>query len=300
VAAAVLVGGFASGVARSTRVAFPGGQGLIAFSRQIGSEIDIAVVRPDRSGFRVLIPNAADPAWSPDGSYLAFSRKSSEGDMDLWLANADGTGLRELTSPGSNETEPSWSPDGRRLLYVGEVAGTGEDELFIENSDGSGRVQLTHEGPNDLSTAPAAPKWSPKGDLIAFIRGGFEVAVIRPDGTGERALPGRGLATAVDWSPDGSTLLFDDAAALGLYTDRINGSPAPHLIPGTQHHHYSAAWSPDGSAIVYTAWKHKRNGTRIVNEHADLWLMNADGTMPGPLLRGAAIKTAPDWQPTPG
>jgi Tol biopolymer transport system component len=143
--AVVLAGGFASAVARSSGVVFPGGQGLIAFNRQVGNQTDIAVVRPDRTGFKVLIPNASDPAWSPDGRLIAFSRRSSRGDMDVWIANADGTGQRELTSPGTNESKPDWSPDGKQLVFVGSIPGARLDDLFVENVDGSGRRQLTRD-----------------------------------------------------------------------------------------------------------------------------------------------------------
>lgn len=68
-----------------------------------------------------------DPAWAPDGSRLAFTsdRMASQ---DIWLVNADGTGLMQVTGGGSNETHPAFSPNGRQIAYMSDV--TGATELF--------------------------------------------------------------------------------------------------------------------------------------------------------------------------
>ena len=62
----------------------------------------------------------ADPAWSPDGSQIAFSRVdgSDQGDTDIFVMNVDGSDVRQLTESDAADTRPAWSPDGRSLLIV--------------------------------------------------------------------------------------------------------------------------------------------------------------------------------------
>jgi len=235
--------------AQRARSAFPGANGVIAFNRRMGKETDIAVVRPDRTGLRVLIRNAYGPAWSSDGRFLAFTRRSSEGDTDVWIANADGSGQRDLVSPETNEAEVSWSPDGQRLVIEASAHGTHTDELYIENTDGSGRVQLTHENRQDHQESPGTPKWSPRGDLIVFEEAG-ELFLIQPDGKGQRDLGGDGTAINPDWSPDGTQIVYD-AAGRGnsygswedLYTIAADGHSTSRHVTKPIDDAGNAAWT---------------------------------------------------------
>src|SRR5262249_28541393 len=104
---------------------------------------NIAYVSRSRSGWMIWVINAADsyrrllvdlrgkspievgtPAWSPDGSRLAFAQSTCNHGCDsIFIVNADGTGLRPITRPG-NRWSPAWSPDGSRIafLFNGEAA----------------------------------------------------------------------------------------------------------------------------------------------------------------------------------
>jgi TolB protein len=287
--------------ARSAGRGFPGGQGLIVFSRQTGSETDIAAVRPDRTGLTVLVPNAGAPSWSADGRHLAFARRTDRGDWDLFVAKADGSDERELVDEGSDEVGPAWSPDGAQLVYVGYPARQRDGELFVVNLDGSGRRQLTQDGQD--STTPMSPKWSPNGELIAFTEDGV-VRIVKSDGSGERDLAGDGTVGSVSWSPDGTKILYD-AAGYGngrgawddLYVAAADGRSPAHAITHTLAYESDAEWSPDGTAIVYTVWR-TRNGRNT--GHGDLYLIRADGSKPRPLVRGRASKWGADWQPLDG
>ena len=71
-----------------------------------------------------LGPDAMLPAWSPDGSTIAYARSpdASRGSYDLWLVNPDGTDNRSLTDDPTNELRPAWSPDGKRIALVANGA----------------------------------------------------------------------------------------------------------------------------------------------------------------------------------
>jgi Tol biopolymer transport system component len=127
----------------------------------------------DGSGSRRLLEDGSSPVYSPDGSRIALVRRTgtlggtSEEASDLYVVNADGSGVRRLTNtPGSYEIAPSWDPSGERLAYVrfrlvitgGERPGTGEGVMQI-NADGSCPTKAF----SALSIIPSlsAPTWQP-------------------------------------------------------------------------------------------------------------------------------------------
>jgi len=295
--------GIACAYSGSARSAYPGHNGLIAFNRQIGKDIDIAVVAPDRTGFRVLIRDAYNPAWSPDGRLLAFMRRSSDGDTDIWIANADGSNQRDLFSPDADEAAPSWSPDGQQLVIEAAPHGQSNDELYIENADGSDRIQLTHDTSATSNQSPAVPKWSPTGQLIVFEEGD-NLYLIQPDGQNPNELLDDGTSGNPDWSPDGTHVVFDSAGRSGrygswddIYEFAVDGKSRARNVTDTIDYDGNPVWSPDGTMIVYTIWKTHRG---VSTHHGDLYLTPADGGRRQPLARGAASKWGADWQPVRG
>jgi Tol biopolymer transport system component len=110
----------------------------------------------DGSGSRRIFEDGGSPVYSPDGSRIAFVRSTMEyegnpeGSTDLYVVNADGTGIRRLTrTPGRNELFPSWDPSGERLAYVrfsaaeteAAVFGVG-DALMQINADGTCQTKI--------------------------------------------------------------------------------------------------------------------------------------------------------------
>ena len=100
------------------------------------------------------------PAWSPDGSKIAFARSTRSGTR-LYVIQPNGRGLRRLTTvPAFN---PSWSPDSKRLVFD-----TGR-RIAVVNDDG-GHLQYLTQPPGDAKDVD--PAWSPDGRSIAFVRRG--------------------------------------------------------------------------------------------------------------------------------
>ena len=88
------------------------------------------------------------PAWSPDGTMIAFTR-SSGGDAEIYVMNADGTGQTNLTNnPDADEVSPAWSPDGSKIAYASQT-GTSAGEIYAMNADGSGQTNLTNDPADD-------------------------------------------------------------------------------------------------------------------------------------------------------
>ena len=140
--------------------AFPGRNGLIAWSKVFFSrDAEIFVMAPDGSHQRPLTNNDRtdfDPAWSADGSKLAYS--SSGADADVWVINADGTGEHDVSNdPDGPDIQPAWSSDGSMIAFIKQNFG-GTSALWVMDADGSNQKPLT-----DAETINIHPNWSPDG-----------------------------------------------------------------------------------------------------------------------------------------
>jgi TolB protein len=101
------------------------------------------------------------PAWSPDGREIAFRRMLGEMNSEVFLANSDGSGVRNLSRHPAFDGWPAWSPDGNRIAFASNR--NANYQIFVMNRDGSDvRLVANTEG------RATAPKWSPDGKTIYF------------------------------------------------------------------------------------------------------------------------------------
>jgi len=87
----------------------------------------------------------AMPAWSPDGTKLAFVRRTTNPgspDDGLWVINADGSGLQQLTGDRGTEENPAWSPDGGQILYDSDDGEPGNLDIWVVSSNGTNPRRL--------------------------------------------------------------------------------------------------------------------------------------------------------------
>jgi TolB protein len=135
------------------------------------------------------------PAYSRDGTSIAFSRNTDAFNSDIFLMSAGGKNLRRLTRtqgghdvPGE-EHGPTWSPDGRTLVFVSNR--DGNFELYSIGRDGKNERRLT----GTPRSAEETPRFSSDGPRLLYVHHG-RVAMIKRDGTGAREL---GVGAAADW-----------------------------------------------------------------------------------------------------
>lgn len=101
------------------------------------------------------------PAWSPDGRHIAFRRMLGETNSEVFLADSDGTNIRNLTNHPAFDGWPAWSPDGQYLAFASNR--DGDYQIYVMRADGSA-VHLVARS----TGRGTAPKWSPDGRAIYF------------------------------------------------------------------------------------------------------------------------------------
>jgi Tol biopolymer transport system component len=246
-----------------------------------GKTTDLFIVDEGKPGRSILSQPGLilGPAWSPDGkqivigvgaftAFLDFDAGSKRpidpvnGGAQVGIVNADGTGFHLITSGNSNNAFASFGPDGRHIVY--RTTGPDADGLRIMDlNDGSVKV-LTNEWDN-------SPVWSPRGDLIAFVRRegvDFHVYTIHPDGTGLKQLTDtKGNDAHLAWSPDGERLLFcssrtgfkDEAVLVGapqpygkIFVMRYDGTDVEQ-ITDNQWEEGGPAWQPHQPVVLVKA-----------------------------------------------
>jgi Tol biopolymer transport system component len=210
---------------------------------------------PDGSNVTQLTDGANDawPAWSPDGTKIAFAGSTASEPCpddvfyygcprDLYVVNADATGLHMVSSGASS---PSWSPDGERIVF--QTSGTtGGTVIAIVNADGTGQTVLASTGQG----SNLAPAWSPDGSTIVYSsirREDWGIFATPASGGPEQELvpTGSSLGYVDDptWSPDGSRIAF--VADSGIALMRPDGSGITQLAEQQARHPAGAiAWQP--------------------------------------------------------
>lgn len=228
----------------------------------------------------LAIPENHSPAWSPDGTRIAYVAEDDE--ELLYVVNDDGSGRRKLTSTFATFIlDPAWSPEGREIAFTRQVDLS--TDVYSVGADGTGFRPLTQQG------GAFGAAWSPDGTRVAYVNrtvwaGPLDVWVVNRDGSDPVNLTETEDVSESGplWSPDGSTLLYTrQIAGFGEIIARDVATGSETNLTNTPSAGEAAfSWSPDGTKILY--------GTS-----AGPGVMDANGDDPVPLGSGSD----PDWQP---
>ena len=229
-----------------------------------------------------------DPAWSPDGTRLAFaSTRFDNRTYDIAVMDAATSGVRRVTGDTAFENHPMWWPDGRSLVFSSEHEGT--QAVFRWAFDTAELTRLSPRPERALMPAPA-----PDGRRVAFTMGtpdGLQIAELDLASKNPRQLT-RGPAGAARprWSPDGTRLAYVRFGPGGSSIEilEVATGQSRSLVVAGMASLAEPAWSPDGT------WLAAAGGA----EDWDLILLQ-----PGPpasayrLTRGPGNDRAPSWKP---
>jgi Tol biopolymer transport system component len=257
---------------------FPGPNGKIAFEGDAARPGNawIWTVNGDGSalaGWRTDLGSskASDPAYSADGSLIAYSYS-----RDIWMAASDGSGAPvQLTNTGLNDKDPAFSPDGTKLIFTRDNVGTGD--IFLLDLQSKALINIS----NDADRIDNGAEWSPDGKKIAFT--------------------GNPCFTGGSTTPQGGPCVFTmnaDGSGKTNITPEESRAECPDKAPGNSHAHHSEepTWSPDGKQIAFAG--HFDICQFNSGGGGEIWVMNPDGSGKTNLTNtGDLTDLEPSWSP---
>lgn len=233
----------------------------------------------------------SEPAWSPDGNEIVFT-SNRDGNLRLYIMNADGSNPRRLTPNIELAKSPCWCADNKIVFTFVDYGTMGVASI---NPDGIDYIELFLE-PGGPATPWASPSCSPDGSKIAFAtirEGNWEIYTMNAgDGSNLENITNN---LAVDlkpaWSPDGNEILFssDRSGSTDIYIMNTDGNNIRRITdnPGIEG---EPKFSPDGLYILFT-----HDDIGFFNPQ--IYLMNSDGIGEWTQLTFDGANRFPAWKP---
>jgi TolB protein len=237
------------------------------------------------------------PAPETPASHITFY-SNRDGNPEIYVMQADGSGIIRLTDDPAFDDSPALSPDGTRIAFLSARHDPAPKfpnlkyELYVVDVESGEEIRLT-----TTDAIEGHPAWSPDETRVSFDAdyngdGYAEIYILKPDGTGLTRLTSNPANDQfADWSPDGTQIAFASERngnwdlfvmdADGSNQRALTDSPAWELFP---------AWSPDGIQIAYTSLQPNSRNT-------DVFVVHADGSEPRQLTETSGFDENPVWSP---
>ena len=226
-------------------------------------------------------PVPTEPPPDLDDLLIAFNSNLT-GNNEIFIMNAKGRKVEQLTSNSYDDRVPSWSPNRDEIAFQSNR--DGDYEIFTVNMETKSVRQITSNGCNDY-----APAWSPDSNRIAYYSdcdGNREIFVINTDGSNQQQLTKTNSVYNwfPSWSPDGDLITFasNRDGNYHVYVMNSDGSGQTKLARGCV-----PSFSPDGKFILFSSY---------CTDDGDLFIMHEDGSNVETLIADYEARN-PSWSP---
>jgi Tol biopolymer transport system component len=213
------------------------------------------------------------PAWSPDGTQIAFMSE-----FDIFAMNVDGSNQTNLTGDGAGNLYPVWMPDPSRIIFLS--LRDGGFQFYSMAADGSDQTMLDSGlPPSELSPGSFGIYLLENGEVYIGSGGSLETIQDTDLAIGEYPT----------WSPDGTQIAFHSRrdGNMEIYVMEADGSAISRLTENDASDMFPT-WSPDGTHLAFSS---DRDG------NWEIYVMDADGSGVTNLTNNPADDTTPAWYP---
>ena len=265
-----------------------------------------AITSAEPTGSTASTPSATIDIANLTGR-IAFSGGSPHAE-DVYVIDADGTGLRQVTSDPAAEFDPSWSPDGGRIAYRHQTSDDRSTDIYVIGAYGSEPRNVS----GDDGTPDWGPAWSPDGEWVAWNAAsdaqiGFDLGLVHPDGTGRTVVKPGVFVEYPAWSPDGSRIAFmsqiaEEGSQYDIFVMDADGANVRRLTTAPSDDGWPT-WSPDGTSIAFSSTRDDCGRSSVpdclstgdIGPYHTLYVMGADGS--GQRRLSTVFAQIADWSP---
>jgi len=262
-----------------------GSGSTVLFERTQPDGLTAALYTMDGSGGNqsLLLADAADGDYSPDGKLIAFDRSTPETAPDIFVMNSNGSDIRQLTDDPAFDVWPDWSPNGKQITFTSDRAGF--TDIYVMDADGSNVRRLT-EDPGGAE----ASVFSPNGQQILFLslRAGVpQIWVMDADGANQRPLT-EGPDFEFSWSPNGQQIAFISFrdGTREVYVMDSDGGNQTRLTNDANRDLGPVVFSPNGREVAFMS---RRNG------NFDIYALALASGQTRQLTTGPEVDGFPEW-----
>ena len=180
---------------------------------------------------------ATQPAWSPDGQWIAFQNYSTEANYAIWVVKADGSQLHALTSGPFDDREPSWYADSSKVIFSSDRSNDKQYKIWSVTLDGALKQLTTGTG------VESNPVVSPDGTKIAFVNNGNTILTMPADLSAAPTVFGSG--SFPQWTPNSASLVYQNGGNLivngSAVTNKEDLFPFPVQYMGSSRFVYTSS-----------------------------------------------------------